>query len=100
RELFEVLRALRRSIASDLGVPPYVVFGDVTLEELARVRPSSEVRLMQVRGIGQRKRDAFGERFLAAIAEHCRERGLPLDATRGSRPAAPWEPRSAFPVRE
>ena len=100
RELFEVLRALRRSIASELGVPPYVVFGDVTLEELARVRPSSEARLMQVRGIGQRKRDAFGERFLAAIAEHCRERGLPLDAARGSRPPAPWESRSVFPVRE
>ena len=100
RELFEVLRALRRSIASELGVPPYVVFGDVTLEELARVRPSSAARLLEVRGIGERKRDAFGERFCAAIAAHCRERGLPLDAAAGSRPAPVRASATVFPARE
>jgi ATP-dependent DNA helicase RecQ len=88
RELFEALRALRRAIASERGVPPYVVFGDVTLEELARVRPSSRAHLLGVRGVGQHKADAFGERFLAAIATHCRERGLALDAAPGTRPAS------------
>jgi ATP-dependent DNA helicase RecQ len=80
RVLFEVLRALRRDIADELGVPPYIVFGDVTLEELARVRPSSEGRLLSIRGIGEKKRAAFGERFIAAIGAHCREHGLRFDA--------------------
>ncbi|MCG3133068.1 MAG: ATP-dependent RNA helicase DbpA [Planctomycetes bacterium] len=68
--LFEALRALRRGIASELGVPPYIVFGDVTLEELARVRPTSEAALLRVKGVGAKKLEAFGARFLAAIAEH------------------------------
>jgi ATP-dependent DNA helicase RecQ len=100
RELFEVLRTLRRGIASELGVPPYVVFGDVTLEELARVRPSSAAYLLSVRGIGERKRDAFGERFLTAIAAHCREHGLALDAAPGGRPLARGTSGFVFPGRE
>jgi ATP-dependent DNA helicase RecQ len=83
RVLFEVLRTLRRDIADELGVPPYIVFGDVTLEELARVRPSSEARLLAIRGIGEKKRDAFGQRFIAAIGAHCREHGLRFDAGGG-----------------
>ncbi|MCA8976945.1 MAG: DNA helicase RecQ [Planctomycetes bacterium] len=70
RELFEGMRSLRREIASELGVPPYVVFSDATLEELARRRPSSAGAMLAVRGIGQKKLDSFGERFLAAIAAH------------------------------
>jgi ATP-dependent DNA helicase RecQ len=100
RELFEALRALRRAIASELGVPPYVVFGDVTLEELARVRPSSRARLLGVRGIGQHKAAAFGERFLAAIAAHCRERGLALDAAPSTRAGPPRASPTVFPDRE
>jgi ATP-dependent DNA helicase RecQ len=100
RELFEALRALRRAIASELGVPPYVVFGDVTLEELARVRPSSPARLLGVRGVGQHKCAAFGERFLAAIAAHCREHGLALDAASGSRPVPARGLSTVFPGRE
>jgi len=70
--LFDVLRALRRQIATELGVPPYIVFGDVTLEELARERPASRERFLAVRGVGQKKLESFGDRFLAAIAEHGR----------------------------
>jgi ATP-dependent DNA helicase RecQ len=50
--LFETLRVLRRAIASEIAMPPFVVFSDVTLEELARVRPSTAARLLQVRGDG------------------------------------------------
>jgi ATP-dependent DNA helicase RecQ len=96
RALFEALRTLRREIASELGVPPYLVFGDVTLEELARVRPSRASQLLAIRGIGEKKRDAFGDRFLAAIAAHCREHGLALDP--GSRPAPADLPPGAFPT--
>jgi len=70
RELFEALRRLRREIAGELGVPPYLVFSDVTLEELARERPCDAAAMMRVRGVGQKKLESFGARFLAAIAEH------------------------------
>jgi ATP-dependent DNA helicase RecQ len=70
RDLFDVLRALRRTVAGELGVPPYVVFTDATLEELALLRPDSPAALLRVRGVGQQKLQSFGARFLAAIASH------------------------------
>jgi ATP-dependent DNA helicase RecQ len=66
--LFERLRALRREIAAERGVPPYVVFHDTTLLELARQRPANPGELLQVRGIGERKAADLGERILAALA--------------------------------
>jgi len=84
--LFGALRTLRRDIASALGVPPYVVFSDVTLVELARVRPSTREAMLQVRGVGNKKIETFGERFLQAVADYCTRADLPLDARAGSRP--------------
>ena len=78
-ELFEAMRGLRRAIAGDLGVPPYVVFSDATLVELARIRPSSASGLLEIRGVGQKKVESFGQQFLAAIAAHCATAGLELD---------------------
>ena len=84
--LFDSLRNLRRTIAEKKGVPPYVVFSDVTLEELARVRPSSEEKLLGVRGIGQIKLREFGGAFIEHLLVYCRENNLQLDAAEGSRP--------------
>jgi len=84
--LFETLRVLRRTIAGELGVPPYVVFADTTLDELARVRPSTQAAMLDVRGVGQKKLATFGQQFLAAIAAHCAQAGLTLDVGVGSRP--------------
>jgi ATP-dependent DNA helicase RecQ len=99
RGLFESLRGLRRQLAEGMGVPPYVVFSDVTLEELARVRPSSAEVLRGVRGIGSVKLGQFGGAFVAHIAEYSAGRGLALDAaptTRGggSREVIAIEPRA------
>ena len=69
QELFEQLRGLRREIASSLGVPPYVVFSDVTLEEFARNRPQSRAAMLDCKGVGPKKFDSFGARFLEALAE-------------------------------
>lgn len=66
--LFEQLRALRREIARDEGVPPYVVFSDATLREMARLRPRDEAELLDVKGVGEKKLARYGRRFLAAIA--------------------------------
>jgi ATP-dependent DNA helicase RecQ len=67
RDLFERLRAVRLEIARSRGVPPYVIFHDATLREMARLRPTSISALLAVKGIGARKADDLGETFLAAI---------------------------------
>jgi ATP-dependent DNA helicase RecQ len=85
QRVFEALRAVRRSVADELGVPPFVVFGDTTLNEMSRVRPSDLRALATVRGVGQAKLAQFGERFLGAIREAAGSAGLPLDSGVGSR---------------
>ncbi|MSO30373.1 MAG: DNA helicase RecQ [Acidobacteria bacterium] len=67
RGLFDRLRAIRREIARSRGVPPYVIFHDATLREMARLRPASLDALLSVKGVGARKADDLGETFLAAI---------------------------------
>jgi ATP-dependent DNA helicase RecQ len=67
--LFERLRALRRELAAERGVPPYVILHDTTLRELARRRPRSAFELLAVKGIGERKAEELGPRLLAAIDE-------------------------------
>jgi ATP-dependent DNA helicase RecQ len=82
--LFEALRALRRELADERGVPAYVLFSDATLRDMARARPGSAAALLDVRGVGERKLADLGERFLEEIRSYCRASGLPLDAA--SRP--------------
>ncbi|MHB8080305.1 MAG: RecQ family ATP-dependent DNA helicase [Candidatus Krumholzibacteriia bacterium] len=68
-DLFERLRALRREIAQRESVPPYVVFSDATLREMARLKPRNEAELLEVKGVGETKLARYGELFLAAIGE-------------------------------
>jgi ATP-dependent DNA helicase RecQ len=68
--LFERLRAVRLDAARARGVPPYVIFHDVTLREMARLRPTSLDALLTVKGVGARKADDLGDMFLAAIRAH------------------------------
>ncbi len=69
RELFEVLRKWRRSEAQERGVPPYVIFSDRTLRDLARSRPTTRVELPGIYGIGEAKLEAFGEAVVNVIRE-------------------------------
>jgi len=68
RALFEELRALRLRIARERGVPPYVVFHDTTLRELARIKPTTAEALRHVYGVGARKAEDLGAAVLAVIA--------------------------------
>ncbi|HCS17727.1 MAG TPA: ATP-dependent DNA helicase RecQ, partial [Erythrobacter sp.] len=68
--LFEALRALRKELAEEAQVPPYVIFHDSTLREMAAARPASLGDLGRLPGIGAKKLDAYGERFLEAIARN------------------------------
>jgi ATP-dependent DNA helicase RecQ len=67
RDLFDRLRAVRLQIARARGVPPYVIFHDTTLREMARLRPTTVEALHGIRGVGARKAEDLGETFLAAI---------------------------------
>jgi ATP-dependent DNA helicase RecQ len=69
RDLFERLRSVRLEIARARGVPPYVIFHDTTLREMARIRPKTVEELHGIRGIGAKKAEDLGETFLAAIRE-------------------------------
>jgi len=65
--LFERLRNRRKQLADAQGVPPYVIFGDATLIEMARQRPRDAFELLQVSGVGQRKLERYGSDFLEVI---------------------------------
>jgi len=68
RPLFEALRVWRAETAREIGKPAYVVFGDATLRALAEIRPESMNQLEGITGIGEKKRESYGERVLAVIA--------------------------------
>ncbi|NGX17566.1 DNA helicase RecQ [Wenzhouxiangella sp. XN24] len=68
--LFDALRALRKSLADAQGVPPYIIFGDATLIEMARELPTNATALLGISGVGQKKLERYGEDFLAIIRAH------------------------------
>jgi ATP-dependent DNA helicase RecQ len=67
--LFDALRAKRRDLAKEAGVPPYVIFHDSVLREMAAARPATLAALSRISGVGARKLDAYGDAFLSAIQE-------------------------------
>ncbi len=68
--LFEELRLLRRKLAQKFSIPPYLVFSDKTLEEMAATRPTTDADLARVNGVGERKLQRFGDDFLELIREN------------------------------
>ncbi len=68
--LFQALRELRRRLAEDQGVPPYVVFGDATLAQMARLKPDDDNGLLRISGVGEHKLSRYGNDFLAVINEY------------------------------
>ncbi len=68
--LFETLRALRKELAESRGVPPYVIFGDATLVDLCRQRPTTPEEFLAINGVGAVKLERFGDDFLGAIRDH------------------------------
>ncbi|WP_294260645.1 DNA helicase RecQ [uncultured Sphingomonas sp.] len=68
--LFEALRARRREIAQETGLPPYVIFHDSTLRDMAMAKPATLSEMSRIAGIGARKLDAYGPAFLEVIADH------------------------------
>ena len=73
-ELFDRLKALRKRLAEQAMVPPFVVFGDRTLHEMCRRLPRTHEEFLQVAGVGQHKDEKYGDAFLEAINRFCREK--------------------------
>ncbi len=69
-ELFEKLRALRRRLADEKDVPPFIVFSDVSVREMARQLPKDVAAFAKISGVGEKKLREYGEVFLAEIGGH------------------------------
>lgn len=65
--IFEELRSLRKQIAAEEGVPPYIIFSDKTLKEMSQVIPLSTVEFLKISGVGEKKVEKYGERFLQLL---------------------------------
>ena len=77
RSLFERLREVRKELAEERGVPAYIVFGDATLRELARQKPTSIEDFQQVRGVGEKKLRDYGDIFVDHIRTHLQSEADP-----------------------
>jgi len=76
-ELFEILRQKRRQIAEARNVPPYVIFSDRTLIEMAKELPQNEFQLSKISGIGEKKIKSYGSIFLILIKSYCAQKNIP-----------------------
>ena len=74
--LFEELRRLRKQLADEAGLPPFVVFSDRSLAEMAAYAPRTEAELLRIHGVGEHKLGAFGAKFLTLIREYAGQHGL------------------------
>ena len=70
KDLFSRLRFLRKQIADKENIPPYIVFNDATLQEMAQYMPTSNIEMLQINGVGSIKLERFGQPFMALIQEH------------------------------
>lgn len=66
--LFQKLRELRRTIAQEIGKPPYIVFSDKTLRDMAAIRPVTNAQFLAVNGVGEHKLELYGKRFMEVVA--------------------------------
>ena len=76
QRLFDRLRGLRKGIADARGVPPYVIFGDASLQQMAHYLPQSSESFGGITGVGAFKLSEFGQEFLAVIGDHAQAEGL------------------------
>ena len=82
--LFDHLRDLRKHLAEVEGVPPYIVFGDASLIQMARDKPVDEAGLLNITGVGQHKLEKYGSDFLDAITLYSLERRQQTEVAEGS----------------
>lgn len=74
-ELFEKLRTLRTDLSRKKGVPPFIIFPDVSLKEMSLNYPKNKEEFLEIKGVGLKKYDSYGEQFLREIIDYCEENG-------------------------
>jgi ATP-dependent DNA helicase RecQ len=94
--LFELLRKKRKELADEARVPPYVIFSDKTLVEMAAYFPQTSTRLLDISGVGQVKLRQYGAAFLEVIRPYCEQHGL----QERTRPSSKGEPALSFEGKE
>lgn len=80
-ELFEALRLLRKKLAEEEGVPPYVVFPDTTLREMSQFYPTEVNAMLRIKGVGQVKFEKYGEVFMEEIKRFVSENNIEIEKT-------------------
>lgn len=78
-ELFIILKNLRREIAENEGVPPYIVFGDNTLKEMSLRMPINKEQLLDISGVGEKKIDKYGDEFIEKVKEYIENNSLEVN---------------------
>ena len=92
RELFEHLRLVRKKIADEKGVPPYIVFGDLALRQMAFYLPQSEENFLRISGVGEEKLKQHGQLFMEVIQTYAQEHDLREKIVPGKKSARPSRP--------
>ncbi len=90
-ELFQRLTVLRRSVAQQQGVPPYLIFSDATLVDMADKRPLTDADMMAVSGVGERKLQLYGDAFIEEIRNFVREKTGEGARVTGSTQLVTWD---------
>jgi ATP-dependent DNA helicase RecQ len=98
--LFERLRGLRKFLADERGVPPYIIFSDVALRQMARLYPANEAEFSRISGVGNQKLREFSAVFLAEIAKHLAVSARQIFADNSFEGAPPPKPAVTATVRE
>ena len=75
-ELFSMLKALRKKIARIQNIPSYVIFQDISLEQMAMMYPIDEKELQNIQGVGTGKAKRYGAEFCTLIKKYCKEKGI------------------------
>ncbi|SDW31323.1 ATP-dependent DNA helicase, RecQ-like [Marininema mesophilum] len=100
QNLFETLRTLRKELSTTEQIPPYMIFPDSTLTDLARICPIDREGMRAIRGVGERKLEKYGEAFLTAIRTYIEKEGITPTASptpSGSSPSDEKEPNQKEP---
>ncbi len=83
KQLFELLRKKRKDIAEERNIPPYVIFSDTTLVQMAAVYPQNENDLLKISGIGINKLESYGAVFLSIIKGYCKKNNISVPVNTG-----------------
>ncbi len=90
-DLFQALRALRKRLAAEAKVPPYLVFSDASLKSMAAERPVSEPEFLQISGVGDRKLKLYGEVFINEILSFIQDQNSKGNKAKGSTQLVTWD---------